>query len=370
LADRRRPRLPELLGAMVSNLDRPLILGIETSRADTACAVLDGAGRVLASSVSSQSEAHRPFGGVVPELAAREHLSRWPVVSAQVLEAAGMDMYDVDSVAATRGPGLVSCLLLGLSLGRSIAFALERPFHGIHHLEGYLYSPFLSARGKPAEEVPEHFLSLVISAGHTSLLEVAGGEIRGLVETHDDALGEVFDRVGKRLRLPYPQGPLVDELADKGTASNVMFRVPAVEDELFFSFSGLARQAGREIESLEARGALLPDTPVAELPDAVLDILASFRSAAVRQILERLRRVHDRRKIDTLAVSGGASANRLLRRELIRWAEEARVNLRLVPLRYAGDNAAMIAFASLVRQRRGVDDDPLDTLVASRIPFD
>lgn len=361
---------------MATYLERPLILGIETSCDDTACAVVDGAGRVLASVVSSQIQPHQPFGGVVPEIASREHLGNWPAVSQEALTKAGVAMYDIDAVAATRGPGLVGCLLVGLSIGRAVGFALERPFHGIHHLEGHLFSPFLSAHGQPAEKLPEEFVGLVISGGHTSLLEVAGRSIRSLVETRDDAMGEVFDKVGKRLGLAYPQGPKVDELAEKGQASTVMFKVPPVgDDELFFSFSGLKSQALREIELLEQRGKLerpagAPGAAPA-LPAEALHLLASFRDAAVRQIVDRLRRLHQRRPIKTLAVSGGAAANRLLRRQLVRWAEEASVNLRLVPLRFAGDNAAMIAYAALVRQLRGVaPDGEAETQAQSRIPFE
>lgn len=360
---------------MASDLDRPRILGIETSCDDTACAVLDGAGRVLASVVSSQNVAHRPFGGVVPEIASREHLSNWPAVSAQALEQAGLSIYDIDAVAATRGPGLIGCLLVGLSLGRSIAFGLDRPFHGVHHLEGHLYSPFLQSNGEPAEEVPERFTGLVVSGGHTSLLDIRGGRVTSLIETRDDAMGEVFDKVGRQLGLPFPQGPVVDRLAEKGMASRTLFKVPRVKDELFFSYSGLKTQALREIRSLEERGLFVRPpaggcVPEEELPQPVLDLLASFRAAAVQQIIDRLRRVRNRHAIDTLAVSGGVAANRLLRAELIRWAETASVNLRLVSLKYSGDNAAMIAFAALMRQRLGLADDPLGTAVASRIPFD
>lgn len=359
---------------MATNLERPLILGIETSCDDTACAVVDGAGRVLASVVSSQVGPHKPFGGVVPEIASREHLGNWPAVSQEALAKAKVAMYDVDAVAATRGPGLVGCLLVGLSIGRAVAFALERPFHGIHHLEGHLFSPFLSAQGQPAEKLPDEFVGLVISGGHTSLLEVSGKTIRSLVETRDDAMGEVFDKVGKRIGLAYPQGPKVDELAEKGLASTVMFKVPPVgDDELFFSFSGLKSQALREIELLEQRGKLARRGESAEgdpLPPDALNLLASFRDGAVRQIVDRLRRLHQRRPIKTLAVSGGAAANRLLRRQLVRWAEEASVNLRLVPLRFAGDNAAMIAYAALLRQLRGVAESPFETQAQSRIPFD
>ncbi len=357
---------------MATYLERPLILGIETSCDDTACAVVDGAGRVLASVVSSQVQPHLPFGGVVPEIASREHLGNWPAVSHEALEKAGVAMYDIDAVAATRGPGLIGSLLVGMSVGRAIGFALERPFHGIHHLEGHLFSPFLSAHGQPAEKLPEDFVGLVVSGGHTSLLEVSGKTVRSLVETRDDAMGEVFDKVGKRIGLLYPQGPKVDELAEKGQASTVMFKVPPVlDDELFFSFSGLKSQVLREIDLLEQRGKLSPERPLATpLPADGLNLLASFRDAAVRQIVDRLRRLHQRRPIRTLAVSGGAAANRLLRRQLVRWAEEASVNLRLVPLRFAGDNAAMIAYAALLRQLRGVAADPIETLVQSRIPFE
>jgi N6-L-threonylcarbamoyladenine synthase len=246
-----------------------------------------------------------------------------------------------------------------------VAFALERPFFGIHHLEGHLFSPFLAPQGGPAEKIPEEFVGLVVSGGHTSLLEVQGPVVRTMVETRDDAMGEVFDKVGKRLGLDYPQGPRVDALAERGQSSRVMFKVPPANEELFFSFSGLKSQALREVELLEQRGVLGGGSE----PPELLNLLASFRDAAVRQILDRLRRLHQRQPIRTLAVSGGVAANRLLRRELVRWAEEARVNLRLVPLRYAGDNAAMIAFGALARQMRGHGEDPLDIQVRSRIPF-
>ncbi|HEY0783301.1 MAG TPA: tRNA (adenosine(37)-N6)-threonylcarbamoyltransferase complex transferase subunit TsaD, partial [Thermoanaerobaculia bacterium] len=149
---------------------KPLVLGIETSCDDTACALVDGEGRVLSSVVSSQLAAHRPYGGVVPEIASREHLANWPAVSAEALERAGVTLHDVDLVAATRGPGLVGALLVGLSLGKAIAFALDRPFHAVHHLEGHLYSPFLppvaaDVSAAPAEAPPERFVGLVLSGG-------------------------------------------------------------------------------------------------------------------------------------------------------------------------------------------------------------
>jgi N6-L-threonylcarbamoyladenine synthase len=350
----------------------PIVLGIESSCDDTACAVIDSTGRVLASAVSSQLAAHRPFGGVVPEIASREHLINWPAVKEEAMTQAGLDLSAVDVVAATRGPGLVGCLLVGLSVGRAIAWAKKCPFHGIHHLEGHLYSPFLDPQGGPAAQVPDRFIGLVVSGGHTSLLDVDRGRVSSLAETRDDALGEVFDKVGKRLGLAYPQGPKVDTLAERGDPTRFPFRVKGAGGELFFSYSGLKSQALREIEALEKDGTLVAGrTEVAEedLPVAARDLLAGFRSAAIRQILDRVRRLHHRHPYNLLAVSGGAAANLLLRRELTQWANAEGVDLRLVPLSFASDNAAMIAFAALLRHREGAVGDPLRVEVASRIPF-
>ncbi|HEV7518457.1 MAG TPA: tRNA (adenosine(37)-N6)-threonylcarbamoyltransferase complex transferase subunit TsaD, partial [Thermoanaerobaculia bacterium] len=216
----------------------PLVLGVETSCDDTACAVVDGAGRVLASAVSSQLAAHRPYGGVVPEIASREHLRNWPLVSAEALAAAGIELRQIDVVAATRGPGLVGALLVGLSLGKAIAFALKRPFHAVHHLEGHLYSPFLhpGSPANPAEAVPDRFTGLVLSGGHSSLFDIreGGAAVATLGETRDDAMGEVFDKVGKRLGLPYPQGPRVDELAERGDPAARPLPVPECGSTLDF----------------------------------------------------------------------------------------------------------------------------------------
>ncbi len=342
--------------------------------------MLDGEGRILSSVVSSQLASHRPYGGVVPEIASREHLSNWPLVSGEALEKAGVALPDVEVVAATRGPGLVGALLVGLAIGKSIAFALDRPFLAVHHLEGHLYSPFLSPRGSsaPAEPVPARFVGLVVSGGHTSLLAVEDGRVETLGETRDDAMGEVFDKVGKRLGLPYPQGPLVDELAERGDPAARRFATPLRGDTLDFSYSGLKSQALLEIEKLER--ALGPidlgrpdggpdDGPDAGPPKAVLDLLAGFRAATVAQVIDRLNRLADTREIPLLAVSGGVAANRLLRRELPVWAERRGVDLRLVPLAWSGDNAAMIAHAALLRHRRGQADDPFQTEAESRIPF-
>src|SRR5262249_13893895 len=155
---------------------------------------------------------HRPYGGVVPEIASREHLQNWPSVAAAALGPIGLEPKDADVVAATRGPGLVGALLVGLSIGKAIAYALQKPFYAVHHLDGHLWSPFLAQGGAPAAAPPGRFVGLVVSGGHTLLLEVEGSVARTVAETRDDAIGEVFDKLGKRLGLPYPQGPLVDRL--------------------------------------------------------------------------------------------------------------------------------------------------------------
>jgi N6-L-threonylcarbamoyladenine synthase len=354
-------------------MERPLVLGIETSCDDTACALLDGTGRVLASVVSSQLAAHRPYGGVVPEIASREHLANWESVRAEAFANAGVELGNVEVVAATRGPGLVGSLLVGLSIGRAISWARGLPFHAVHHLEGHVVSPWLGEGREPAAPVPERFVALVVSGGHTSLYEVEPGTIATVAETRDDAFGEAFDKLGKRLGLAYPQGPRLDRLAEKGDASRCRLPRLAGTDELFFSYSGLKTQAVLELERLERAGvATRPigtesDEPV--FAQEIADLAAGFRDSAVRQVLDRLTRYHRRAPFATLAVSGGAAANRELRRRLPGWAEERGIELRLVPLVYSGDNAAMIAFAALRRERTGRRDDPLEATAASRVPI-
>ena len=365
-----------------STIDRPLVLGIETSCDDTACAILDAAGRVLVSVVSSQIEAHREWGGVVPEIASREHLRNWPAVAAEAFERAGATLDDVGAVAATRGPGLVGSLLVGLSLGRAVAWARGLPFFGVHHLEAHLHSPWLSDAGGPAVPPPERFVGLVVSGGHSLLVEAedAGRRLHTVAETRDDAMGEVFDKVGKRIGLPFPGGPLLDALAERGSADAHRLPVGSCGDSLDFSFSGLKSRALLDLDRMTKSGVaiearhLVPSTNSGaqniELPQAVLDLLAGFRASAVRQILDRVARLHAARPFRTLAVSGGAAANRLLRRELATWAQSESVDLRLVALRYSGDNAAMIAHAALLRYRRGERDDPRSVDASSRLALE
>lgn len=363
--------MPVPYACPMSDHRRPLFLGIETSCDDTAAALVDGDGRVVASVVSRQLAAHRPFGGVVPEIASREHLTNWPAVRDELFQRAGAGLDRVDGIAATRGPGLVGSLLVGLSLGKALAFGRGLPFYAVHHLHGHLYSPFLRTDEEAAEAAPEAFLGLVVSGGHTSLYSVEGPEVTPLAETRDDAMGEVFDKVGKRLGLLYPQGPRVDVLAERGDPARSPFSVPRCSDgSLDFSYSGLKSQALLAIEALERDGVptVLGETEDDAVPEEVCHLLAGFREAAVEQILNRLERLFRKRRFPLLAVSGGAAANRLLRRRLPEWAAAAGVELRLVPLVYSGDNAAMIAHSALERFRRGdTAGDPLSVDAQSRL---
>jgi N6-L-threonylcarbamoyladenine synthase len=361
-----------------ANPFKRFVLGIETSCDDTACAVLDAEGRVLSSVVSSQLDVHRPFGGVVPEAASREHLRNWPAVSAAALEEAGVDWTDVGAVAATRGPGLVGSLLVGLSLGKAISYSLGVPFLAVHHLEGHLFSPLLQTDGA-SRSVPESMVGLVVSGGHTSLLAVDGpsGAVTSLAETRDDAIGEAFDKIGHRVGLPFPAGAEVDRLAELGDPAAFPFRVAAIKSrELAFSYSGLKSQALRALGEIEAGNGHAADggSSAAVGGDEswsqdVLDLLAGFRRTAVAQLIDRLDRLRDERPVERLSVSGGVAANRLLRREVALWGERRGADVLLVPLRYCGDNAAMIAHAGLLRLRRGDTDDPRSADAESRIPF-
>ncbi|MDH3744320.1 MAG: tRNA (adenosine(37)-N6)-threonylcarbamoyltransferase complex transferase subunit TsaD [Acidobacteriota bacterium] len=350
----------------MSTLTSPVVLGIETSCDDTACAVVGGDGTVLSSVVSSQLAAHRPFGGVVPEIASREHLANWPAVSREALDRGGVSLEDIDVVAATHGPGLMGALLVGLSLGKAMAYGLGKPFHAVHHLEGHLFSPFLSPPGEPAAKPPDSFAGLVVSGGHTSIYLVEGEKTRVVAETRDDAMGEVFDKIGKRLGLVYPQGPRVDELAEKGAPGGKRFAIARCSDgSLDFSYSGLKTQVLVEIERLEKNGV---ETRIAQEPEPrMASLLAAFRLAAVDQLIDRLDRVYADSPFSCLAISGGVAANRLLRRRFPDWSAARGVDLRLVPLIYSGDNAAMIAHAALRRERRGRSDDPLKAEASSRL---
>lgn len=329
------------------------ILGLETSCDETACAVVRD-GRVLASVVASQVSLHAEYGGVVPELATREHLRNWLPLARQALAEAGVSPTDLSAVAATQGPGLPNALLVGLRAVQAIAFALERPFFGIHHHEAHLYSPWIG--GEPLRAQFEQFepnVALIVSGGHTLLVHVAGeGQHRLLGGTVDDAAGECFDKTAKLIGLPYPGGPHLDQLAEGGNPAAFAFPRPLLhEPNDDFSFSGL---------KTAVRYFLRDHPEVGRDPARRRDLCASVRAAIVEVLVSKTLRAARRLGVRCVTASGGVTCNRALRRRLVAECAAAGLRLRLAEPRLCTDNAAMIAVLAERHLRRGRMPTPLD----------
>jgi len=325
-----------------------LILAIETSCDETAAAVVEDGTRILSSVVSSQAAIHAPFGGVVPELASRHHIENiCPVVSSAMAEAA-VEYAALDAVAVTQGPGLVGSLLVGVQAAKGLAYVHGKPLVPVHHIAGHLQAPFL-AHGNA---LPLPALALVVSGGHTSLFEVpAEGEFRLLGRTRDDAAGEAFDKVAKLLGLGYPGGPAIDLLAEGADDRAVEFTVARIKDgKADFSFSGIKTAVLHHVR----KHGIAPVSDPARVPDEVRNLVASFQRAVVTALVRRLRQAAEERSPASLLLTGGVAANRLLRREAARAAEELGLPLFAPPVALSTDNAAMIAAAGDVAFRKGV----------------
>jgi N6-L-threonylcarbamoyladenine synthase len=342
-----------------------IALGIETSCDETSVAVLDGDGRVLSNVVSSQLQAHARYGGVVPEIAARAHLENLPPVFDEALADAGARLEEVELLAATAGPGLIGALLVGLSAARAIAFARGIPLVGVNHLEGHLFSAFLRPGRQAPLPIVYPFHGLVVSGGHAELVRVEERFIVPLARTRDDAPGEAFDKIARRTGLGYPGGPVIDRIAARGKADRRRFPVGRPGDgSRDFSFSGLKTAMSRELEHRGIDGS--PLDPEALPPDLV-DLLASFQHAIVAALLDRVRSVHEQEGIRLLALSGGVAANTELRATLEAWGREEAVPVLLPDRSFTTDNAAMIAWAGLLRFRR--DGVSAPTAARSRWPL-
>ncbi len=328
----------------------PVTLGIETSCDETAVAVLDGEGRVLVNLLASQVAAHRPYGGVVPEVASREHLVALPPLVMEALRAAPAP----EAVAVTAGPGLLGSLLVGVRFAAAFAWGRGLPLVAVDHLEGHLVSPFLDPGGAPAAPVPEPTLALVASGGHSSWYLLAAEGVRRLGRTRDDAAGEAFDKVAQALGLPYPGGPVVDRLARRGDPEAVPLPRPRLADAPWdFSFSGLKSAAIRWIRE---RG--LGPVDEDEAPQEVCDLLASFEAAVVDHLLGPLPEMAARHRPAALAASGGVAANTRLRTELAAAGRRLGLPVLLPPPALTTDNAAMIARAGQLAAARGERHDP------------
>ena len=332
----------------------PVVLAIESSCDETSVAVLDGKARLLGERTFSQIAAHQPFGGVVPELASRNHTLALPGILDAAMLDAGVGVKEIDVFAATAGPGLASSLLVGNTTAKALALATGKPFLAINHLEGHLLSPFFGP-----EPVPES-LVLVVSGGHTLLVHLRGvGDYRLLGRSKDDAAGEAFDKVGKMLGLPYPGGPEIDRLAATGNPSAVMFpRSMSGSGDFDFSFSGLKTAVRTHLAKLpgDVRQAMLADI-CASFQEAVVDVLVSKSLAAARYLGVRI-----------LGVGGGVACNRRLQAKLRQACADAGVDPRISTAALATDNAAMIAFAALHHHIHG-DSTPLDADVDPNFPL-
>ena len=328
-----------------------LILGLESSCDDTAAALVTSDRRILAQAVVSQNEAHRPFGGVVPEIAARAHVEILPGLIRQVLAEAKVEIGDVDAITATAGPGLIGGVMVALLTAKGLAISANKPLVAVNHLEGHALSPRLV---DPDLEFP--YLLLLVSGGHCQLLEVLEvGSYRRLATTIDDAAGEAFDKAAKLLGLAFPGGPAIEDLAKVGRHDAVPLPRPLVgSGEPHFSFAGLKSAVQRAVES----GRFEP-----------ADIAASFQQAVVDCLVDRTRLALDRSDARTLVAAGGVAANQAIRSALEALASEDGRGFSVPPAWLCTDNAAMVAWAGAERFERGMIDD-LAAPARARWPLD
>jgi len=323
-----------------------LVLAIETSCDETAVAVARRDGEILVSEIASQIALHAPFGGVVPELASRNHSRDLPLLVQHAMDKAGATWADLGAVAATAGPGLASSLLVGDSLAKGIALGRKLPYFAINHLEGHLLSPFIGS----ARAVTPH-LALIVSGGHTLLVEARSvGDYEVLGSTQDDAAGEAFDKVGKMLSLPYPGGPVLAELAATGRRDAYPFpRSMMHSGDFAFSFSGLKTSAQTFLQKIRE--------PLRD--QALADFCASFEEAVVEVLVYKTLQAAELTNLHLITVSGGVSNNRHLRTQIEAAAAARNRDLLLASPAHTTDNAAMIAFAAALRWAGGLAPSPL-----------
>ncbi len=363
-----------------------IVLGIESSCDETAAALVDSDRRILAQRIASQDAEHAPYGGVVPEIAARAHADRIAPLIAGTLADAGMTLDQVDAIAATAGPGLIGGVMVGLVSAKALAMAADKPLIAVNHLEGHALSPRLA---DPLLQYP--YLLLLVSGGHCQILRVAGlGQYQRLATTIDDALGEAFDKTAKILGLGYPGGPAVERLARAGDAGKVPLPRPLLGSaEPHFSFAGLKSAVLRAKQALgqgsggaskgSARTGVVSEPKSAQAepvegraqtpaPYTDADIAASFQQAAIDCVIDRTRRaLASCGAVSALVVAGGVAANQAVRQALEQLAAAHGLPFAAPPLALCTDNAAMIAWAGIERLGQS---DPLDFAARPRWPLD
>lgn len=329
------------------------ILGIESSCDEMAAAILCG-NEIVSSVVHDQTSVHQPYGGIVPELASRDHVCAISSVVCRALEAASLTEQDLDGIAVTAGPGLMGSLLVGVSFGKALAYRLEIPIVGVHHLSGHLAAAELAE-----SSLRPPYIGLVVSGGHTALYRIdRDGRSTLLGETRDDAVGEAFDKVAKLLGLPYPGGPAISQAAQSGNPEAIVFPRPlAGQGGLDFSYSGLKTAVAVE---MEARGGLAAIS--------VPDFAASFEAAATEVLVQRTVKAVQQEGLEHVAIVGGVAANRRLRETMQRMAEQKKFRAVFPPLALCTDNAAMIAAAG-ARLIASGESHGVSLSAFSRVPF-
>ena len=319
-------------------MKRILTLGIETSCDETAAAVLSGGREILSNIISTQIPVHQKFGGVVPEIASRKHIVNIMPVIDEAIKKAGVELYEINQIAVTYGPGLVGALLVGVSAAKTLAFALKIPLIAVNHLEGHIFANFLSA---PELEPP--FLALVVSGGHSSLINMKGyNDFELIGQTRDDAAGEAFDKIARVMQLPYPGGPEIDKLAKVGNADAINFPHPKVSD-FDFSFSGLKSAVLNYLNSAQMKGE--------EVNKA--DVAASFQKAVIDSLIDKTVDAAEKFKLNKIVLAGGVAANSALEKNLREVCESHGLEFFFPTKILCTDNAAMIAcrgyYQSLVK---------------------
>jgi len=319
-----------------------ITLGIETSCDETSVSVVKDGRKILSNTIFSQIKQHAKFGGVVPEIASRQHLEAISHVTQQALEEASIDFDDVDLIAVTNGPGLIGALLVGVSYAKGLAYALNKPLIGVNHIEGHIFANFLESDFAPP------FLCLVVSGGHSHLVYVKDfGKYEVMGQTVDDAAGEAFDKVARALGLGYPGGPLIDKAARHGNDSAISFPVAHLKGgELNFSFSGIKTAVLNYLNRQRQKGE----------PIVVEDVAASFQKAVVDALVENTLKAAQMKNVKTIALAGGVAANSRLRQELANRAGRD-FHVKFPPLILCTDNAAMIACAGYYRYLMGNKSD-------------
>ncbi|MEO7672658.1 MAG: tRNA (adenosine(37)-N6)-threonylcarbamoyltransferase complex transferase subunit TsaD [Pyrinomonadaceae bacterium] len=327
-----------------------LILGIESSCDETAAAVVEDGRKILSSEISSQIDMHRPFGGVVPELASREHLAKIDPIVQVALEKAGIGLKDIDAVAVTQGPGLIGSLLVGVCYGKALAFGLDIPCVGVNHIEGHVYSVVFE---NPPIEYPA--LALIVSGGHTNLFFAPEeGVYKVVSRTRDDAAGEAFDKVSKMLGLGYPGGPVIERIAKEGDPSQIRFSLAKISDgRPDFSFSGLKTAVVRHIRENSIEPVSAETVPNQQIKD----LAASFQDTVVRSLVGTMRKVASEIRPKTLIVAGGVACNLSLRKAVVGAAAELAIPVYFPSKGLSTDNAAMIAAAGHAHLLRGKMSD-------------